>query len=129
MESQRWFVSTFRSLFFSFLVERDHVVCIEKHATCGSTQASNPSDADSANHLVNDFLRGKLPWYTPPPVVEGKDGENPEGIDGRKGALGEMGKIRKREEEEPGVEDLETNSANDATNDDPARPLKRRKKG
>ena len=78
---------------------------------------------------VNDFLRGKLPWYTPPPAIEGKDEGKLEGIDGRKGALGEMGKIRKREAEEPEAEDLETNSGNDATNDDPARPTKRRKKG
>ena len=46
--------------------------------------------------VLSDFLRGKLPWYTPPPVIEDHDKNASEGIEGRKGALGEMGAIRKR---------------------------------
>ena len=54
-----------------------------------------------AKMVLNDFLRGKIPWFTPPPKLEGKEEE---GIEGREGRLGEMGKKRKRDaEEEEGV--------------------------
>jgi nuclear GTP-binding protein len=44
-----------------------------------------------AKMVINDFLRGKIPWFTPPPQgVGSEDG----GIDGREGRLGEM--VRKR---------------------------------
>ena len=42
-----------------------------------------------AKMVLNDFLRGKIPWYTSPPAEE--SGEK--GIEGRKGNLGEMGKV------------------------------------
>lgn len=55
-----------------------------------------------AKMVLNDFLRGKIPWFTPPPKKEGdasvsadatKDGPASEGevVQGRKGQLGEMG--------------------------------------
>ena len=60
------------------------------------------ADVDGAAKMVlNDFLRGKIPWFTPPPGVEGAE----KGIDGRKGALGEMGRIDRAEEAEPHMED------------------------
>lgn len=50
------------------------------------------ADVDGAAKMVlNDFLRGKIPWFTPPPVLDGAKIED--GIEGRKGALGEMGKV------------------------------------
>ncbi|KAK6581163.1 hypothetical protein PZA11_006651 [Diplocarpon coronariae] len=49
-----------------------------------------------AKMVLNDFLRGKIPWFTPPPLLEG--GEAEKGIDGRAGRLGEMGKKRKRDD-------------------------------
>ena len=49
------------------------------------------ADVDGvAKMVLNDFLRGKIPWFTAPPVAEGTQAE---GIEGRKGALGEMGKV------------------------------------
>ncbi|KAL8724814.1 MAG: hypothetical protein Q9166_007739 [cf. Caloplaca sp. 2 TL-2023] len=55
------------------------------------------ADVDGvAKMVLNDFLRGKIPWFTPPPLVEGQEKEK--GIDGRKGALGEMGRKRKAED-------------------------------
>ncbi|KAL2818801.1 NUC091 domain-containing protein [Aspergillus cavernicola] len=45
-----------------------------------------------AKMVINDFLRGKLPWFTPPPFTPG---ENSEKIEGREGRLGEMGRKRK----------------------------------
>lgn len=63
------------------------------------------ADVDAAAKMVlNDFLRGKIPWYTPPPVVEGET----KGIEGREGRLGEMGKKRKREDEASTNNDPET---------------------
>ena len=54
------------------------------------------ADVDGAAKMVlNDFLRGKLPWFTPPSVVEG--GKEEKGIEGRHGALGEMKRVGKSE--------------------------------
>lgn len=55
-----------------------------------------------AKMVLNDFLRGKLPWYTPPPVTEGDGKGKGKGIEGREGRLGEMGRKRKREEDRDG---------------------------
>ena len=87
------------------------------------------ADVDGvAKMVLNDFLRGKIPWYTPPPIIERQDGEKPEGIEGRKGALGEMGKIRKRSEE-PVAENQNEALKEEALDGDPGRPTKRQKKG
>lgn len=62
-----------------------------------------------AKMVLNDFLRGKIPWFTPPPQVEGAENKEKEsGIEGRAGRLGEMGRKRKRED----VEDEEAELAN-----------------
>ncbi|KAL3473576.1 NUC091 domain-containing protein [Aspergillus californicus] len=47
-----------------------------------------------AKMVINDFLRGKVPWFTPPPFNPGEK----EGIEGREGRLGEMGRKRKIDE-------------------------------
>jgi len=53
------------------------------------------ADIDGAAKMVlNDWIRGKLPWFTPPPYKEGEDaGPINEKRDGK---LGEMSKKRKR---------------------------------
>ena len=51
-----------------------------------------------AKMVINDFLRGKIPWFTPPPPPA--EGEVAKGVEGRSGQLGEMGKKRKRTEDE-----------------------------
>lgn len=48
-----------------------------------------------AKMVLNDFMRGKIPWFTPAPVEEG---EETGGIEGRSGRLGEMPKKRKRDD-------------------------------
>ena len=64
------------------------------------------ADVDGAAKMVlNDFVRGKIPWFTPPPTVEGQEEEK--GIEGRKGMLGEMGKVRMA----PEVEEATTEGA------------------
>lgn len=47
-----------------------------------------------AKMVLNDFLRGKIPWFTPPPRKEGVEAsdEDPSAgiVEGREGRLGEM---------------------------------------
>lgn len=52
------------------------------------------ADVDGvAKMVLNDFIRGKIPWFTPPPqVLEDNNEKEADGFEGRKGALGEMGK-------------------------------------
>ncbi|KAH8198793.1 hypothetical protein TruAng_007016 [Truncatella angustata] len=50
-----------------------------------------------AKQVLNDFMRGKIPWFTPAPVAEGEEGQTREG---REGKLGEMPKKRKRDDGE-----------------------------
>ncbi|KAL2058211.1 hypothetical protein ABVK25_001829 [Lepraria finkii] len=76
------------------------------------------ADVDGAAKMVlNDFLRGKLPWFTPPPVVEG--GKEEKGIEGRQGALGEMGRIGMHQFEEPTIaaEDLDIDATDGMAED------------
>lgn len=51
-----------------------------------------------AKMVINDFLRGKTPWFTPAP--KGAEGDKNEKIEGREGRLGEMGRKRKIDETE-----------------------------
>ncbi|PTU24126.1 hypothetical protein P175DRAFT_0497246, partial [Aspergillus ochraceoroseus IBT 24754] len=55
-----------------------------------------------AKMVINDFLRGKIPWYTPPPYTAGEQGEK---IEGREGRLGEMTRKRKLDENTSGDAD------------------------
>ncbi|BDD64023.1 GTPase required for pre-60S ribosomal subunit nuclear export and maturation [Monascus purpureus] len=48
-----------------------------------------------AKMVINDFLRGKIPWFIPPPSASGKENEE---IEGRAGRLGEMSRKRKIDE-------------------------------
>jgi nuclear GTP-binding protein len=54
------------------------------------------ADIDGAAKMVlNDWIRGKLPWFTPPPYKEGDDVSGPINPK-REGKMGEMSKKRKR---------------------------------
>ena len=77
------------------------------------------ADVDGAAKMVlNDFVRGKLPWFTPPPVVEGQEGSK--GIEGRKGILGEMGKVRTARKDDAAIDaaDVEMDSLDEVGNDE-----------
>lgn len=56
-----------------------------------------------AKMVLNDFCRGRLPWFTPPPVQEGQE----EGFQKGEGRLGEMSLKRGRAEEEEEGESFE----------------------
>jgi nuclear GTP-binding protein len=77
-----------------------------------------------AKMVINDFLRGKIPWYTPPPKGKGKDGKEEEdedaGVEGREGRLGEMGRKRKLDENNEPTEkeaEAESSDSNPAENE------------
>ncbi|KAL4946653.1 hypothetical protein BDV06DRAFT_208555 [Aspergillus oleicola] len=64
-----------------------------------------------AKMVINDFLRGKIPWFTPPPFTPGEEGEK---IEGREGRLGEMGRKRKIDETTEADDDKEAEADPDA---------------
>lgn len=77
---------------------KDHMEFLELLARKGGRllHGGEPDVDGVAKMVLNDFLRGKIPWFTPPPVLEG---DEEKGIEGREGRLGEMGRKRKREDE------------------------------
>ncbi|KAI1077683.1 nucleolar GTP-binding protein [Whalleya microplaca] len=74
----------------------DHMHFLELLARKGGRllKAGEPDVDGVAKMVLNDFMRGKIPWFTPAPVVEG--GEE-KAMEGREGRLGEMRK-RKRDD-------------------------------
>lgn len=45
--------------------------------------------------MLNDFMRGRIPWYTPAPKSSDEEGEEGSGnVNGRGGRLGEMPRKR-----------------------------------
>jgi nuclear GTP-binding protein len=75
-----------------------------------------------AKMVLNDFLRGKIPWFTAPPKKEGAAevvGPGEEVVEGREGRLGEMAGKRKADvitaaEETEAEEGKEGTAASDA---------------
>jgi len=70
------------------------------------------ADADAvAKMVLSDFLRGKVPWYLPPPKEEGL----PTALEGRGGVLGEkiLSMKRKRDDKETEGEEGSTGNIDD----------------
>lgn len=62
------------------------------------------ADVDGAAKMVlNDWIRGKIPWFTPPPYKEGEATADGPVKENREGRLGEMSKKRKRDGESQGA--------------------------
>ncbi|KAK3309916.1 NUC091 domain-containing protein [Chaetomium strumarium] len=78
---------------------KDHIEFLELLARkSGRLLKGGEPDVDGvAKMVLNDFMRGKIPWFTPAPAME--EGDEPV-IEGRQGRLGEMPLKRKREENE-----------------------------
>ena len=78
---------------------KDHMEFLELLARkAGRLLKGGEPDVDGvAKMVLNDFMRGKIPWFTPAPAMEGGDDTV---IEGRQGRLGEMPKKRKRDENE-----------------------------
>jgi nuclear GTP-binding protein len=70
---------------------KNHIEFLELLARKGGRllHGGEPDVDGVAKMVLNDFMRGKIPWFTPPPVVEGAEVK---GIEGREGRLGEMRK-------------------------------------
>ncbi|OAA55020.1 nucleolar GTP-binding protein [Niveomyces insectorum RCEF 264] len=71
----------------------------------GRLLAGGEADIDGMARIVlNDFLRGKIPWFTAPPSMTPEE-DKEANMNGRAGRLGEMPKKRKREDadSEPGT--------------------------
>jgi nuclear GTP-binding protein len=77
---------------------KNHIEFLEKLARKGGRllHGGEPDVDGVAKMVLNDFLRGKIPWFTPPPLIEGAEEK---GVEGRQGRLGEMGKKRKRDDQ------------------------------
>ncbi|KAI1137379.1 nucleolar GTP-binding protein [Hypoxylon sp. FL0543] len=75
----------------------DHIHFLELLARKGGRllKAGEPDVDGVAKMVLNDFMRGKIPWFTPAPVLEGQEGKV---IEGREGRLGEMPRKRKRDD-------------------------------
>lgn len=71
-----------------------------------------------AKIVINDWIRGKIPWFTPPPYKEGESTEEAAGVEGRQGQLGEMGKKRKREDGDAAQSVAAPTEADDDDDDD-----------
>ncbi|KAH8906308.1 nuclear/nucleolar GTP-binding protein [Coniochaeta sp. PMI_546] len=84
-----------------------HIQFLELLARKGGRllKAGEPDLDGVAKMVLNDFMRGKIPWFTAPPKVESTEGKVKEGREGR---LGEMPLKRKRE-------DGETDTVGDAS--------------
>ena len=99
---------------------KDHIEFLELLARKGGRllHGGEPDVDGVAKMVLNDFLRGKIPWFTPPPILEGAEEK---GIEGREGRLGEMGRKRKRDDEstaDTSVADLTSTNQDDAADDD-----------
>ncbi|KAK9802313.1 putative Nucleolar GTP-binding protein 2 [Seiridium cardinale] len=81
----------------------DHISFLELLARkSGRLLKGGEPDVDSIAKLVlNDFMRGRIPWFTPAPTA---DGEGDKTVEGREGRLGEMPRKRKREDGESVVD-------------------------
>jgi nuclear GTP-binding protein len=85
----------------------------------GKLLKGGEADLDAvAKMMLNDFLRGRIPWFVAPPQREGEE----ENIEGREGRLGEMSKKRKRdveaEEKQAAVNEATTTTEQDDEEDD-----------
>ncbi|EEY17772.1 nucleolar GTP-binding protein [Verticillium alfalfae VaMs.102] len=76
----------------------DHIQFLEMLARKnGRLLRKGEPDLDGvAKMVLNDFMRGKIPWFTPAPVEEDADAKESNDIEGRSGRLGEMPLKRKR---------------------------------
>ncbi|TEY81042.1 hypothetical protein BOTCAL_0035g00370 [Botryotinia calthae] len=83
---------------------QNHIEFLELLARKGGRllHGGEPDVDGVAKMVLNDFLRGKIPWFTPPPKLEGP---KETGVEGREGRLGEMPRKRKRDEAGESVAD------------------------
>lgn len=79
---------------------KDHIEFLELLARRGGRllKGGEPDVDGVAKMVLNDFMRGKIPWFSPAPAIEGTEGDVV--TEGREGRFGEMPSKRKRDEAE-----------------------------
>lgn len=84
-------------------------------------KGGEPDESGVAKMILNDFNRGKIPWFVPPPLDESKEGaeEVPESLKNREGKLGEKRK-RKAAEDEDDEEEAPAKKAKEEEEDEEA---------
>lgn len=98
----------------------NHYEFLEKLARKGGRLLKGgEADMDGvAKMVLNDFLRGKIPWFTPPPSNAANGDATVNGVGGREGKLGEMpGKKRKRDDEDEEEVDISAAALTDEAAD------------
>ncbi|KAF2436970.1 NGP1NT-domain-containing protein [Tothia fuscella] len=66
----------------------------------GKLLKGGEADMDAvAKMVLNDFLRGRIPWYVAPPKREGVEEKVDGEIEGRKGRLGEMAGLKRKRDD------------------------------
>lgn len=97
---------------------KDHEDFLEQLARKGGRLLKGgEADLDSvAKMVLTDFMRGKIPWYTPLPDKE--DDDQTASSESRQGRLGEMPRKRKREEETKSEAGGEVQEPEDEEDDD-----------
>lgn len=91
----------------------DHIEFLSIMARKGGRllRGGEPDVDGVAKMIINDFLRGKIPWFTPPPhTATNDDGK----IEGRDGRLGEMSRKRKRDVPTTGSEEKDDEESGEA---------------
>lgn len=75
---------------------KDAVTFLELLAHKGGRllKGGEPDNDGCAKMVLNDWIRGKIPWFTPPPMKEGDENKPVRG-GAHEGRLGEMSKKRK----------------------------------
>lgn len=77
---------------------RDHIGFLEMLAQKGGRllKRGEPDFDGVAKMVLNDFIRGRLPWFTPVPILEDLGHDENKGGDNMEGRLGRLGEMRKR---------------------------------
>lgn len=97
---------------------KDHIHFLEMLARKGGRllKGGEPDVDGVAKMVLNDFMRGKIPWFTPAPEKE--EGET-DTMEGREGRYGEMSKKRKRDEDDSAPATTPASAGEDAKEEDP----------
>jgi len=80
-------------------------------------KGGEPDVEGIAKMVVHDFLRGKIPWFTPCPTASDADTDGVV-IEGREGKLGEMPKKRKRDDAQQDTPALSRDEEEDEEEDE-----------
>ncbi|ANB14780.1 putative GTPase NOG2 [Sugiyamaella lignohabitans] len=82
-------------------------------------KGGEPDESGVAKLVLNDFNRGKIPWFVPPPFDDDEDKDS-NGLQARAGRLGEMRKRSKRTDDDDSQQKAESKKTKTAASDEEA---------